>query len=910
MKNVFFNHWVKSGAAVALVPAILFSSCSQSGSSPSGTSAGSNGPGNSNPVAQTQDMNQTLRSKAVSGDLSLFTTEALVPGLKNELKKKGISPVRSGVDLNSSDSKKSLRRIRTSLRGNTEKQLSLDTGISQNQPLLIMTLPFGGPGDVNTIDASFVQGLKLDAQDQLKKIYDILDSNAADAADMIAQVNLQNASSDTQAKIKQAQSLPEPQRSQQLKSLISSTGLDKPDPKQNIDDSRMDVAKQYINASVLKILGSNSGAGKVAIEGAAIANAYVQLKSTITAFQSFRQQLQTTLGDFKTAGTKVHDAIGEVKQMLDADHNADDYKKTLSSVKDALSGSGGDAAVASAAQSIQGLKDAAQKLSDTTSALASSATLLLKAAKVLGVSQSVIDKGTAVVNAVNVGDKVLSAFAKGGVTGAIEAAAELGGLFQDDSQKEILDKLDDLAAGQQQIMVMQQETLKLQMATLQAVVDLSQMIDDNQQVLLATLSGIEGELQHVDASVQDILEKQYFGCDLFIYGRHSERPDERLLAMTKGSEKFLSDYNLITAKLGDSELKGEYQACYQGIRYLYQDESNLTNVLAIRLGKTQQDSSGDGLAQNTAQLQILKSMSAFMGTRYGIATETAFASGMHLPSSSLSMVSRKYSQVNDDSGGNTYLLSNNFLSTPDVIQETKILLSMAPVLSVLGRSGDWTQGGFANIPSDSDLKAVMKQSLRLVESDIAQESLISGEPILGFLYESLGRGELKSNDCKGQDALPMSCVMQKNPFLSQNFLNYFIQRKLIEAHKKRDPKFQEDFFGAPDAAVYDLMYTELSNADNPDTSILTNTFGADFVQNNIVVDGGMRKFNIGGMVLVPPTPDDYEKDAIVYRPFMTDLIKLERTLAEKVSKQDSTGLNPSDTQLLMDYELSNGSTIP
>jgi hypothetical protein len=53
----------------------------------------------------------------------------------------------------------------------------------------------------------------------------------------------------------------------------------------------------------------------------------------------------------------------------------------------------------------------------------------------------------------------------------------------------------------------------------------------------------------------------------------------------------------------------------------------------------------------------------------------------------------------------------------------------------------------------------------------------------------------------------------------------------------------------------------------------------------------------------------YDQDKIVYRPYMTDLISLQKKLAEKVSRTDSAGLSQSDTQLLIDEELSTGTKL-
>lgn len=488
----------------------------------------------------------------------------------------------------------------------------------------------------------------------------------------------------------------------------------------------------------------------------------------------------------------------------------------------------------------------------------------------------IIDKANKVAAVAKAATAAIQGFSQGGVVGAVSALAATnfggmsgafgGGQDNNGAQFALINmKLDKILDNQKIIMERQVETMKM-------IKDLAVMIDDYHQKEMALLAQLR-DLSLVNLEMQ----KSQLNKDI----RHCERLINYQLSSVWKDQDFRVDSNLgihnvdlVKTKflsnirnLGDIrrilEAGGvnSFSHCQDALTEAFGDELGSENpVLAIFA--TSEDNRLYEWQRDTYR-PLLSALGTFAQT-------TDFDPiPLHIPSANLDGLKIKSEIVNNafDSGkySSTIYSMDHLVSIQSLERYLTHLLILYPLFEV--DKGVWNKSleeiintYITSTNSEHQLNIrghyYLSNALKMVQSAIAQESLLAGEPILFNLYNSYSKEIFSSSPCSEE-----TCMIRNNKLLMKN-----LTMLALTQQQRQLPNFM---------GQYELAY----HSDN--LAALAKLFNHNIdparlkkVDDNIQLDA---KYNL-------PTPKELQEKQIIYSENMPRLLKMQTMVLEALEK--------------------------
>lgn len=513
-------------------------------------------------------------------------------------------------------------------------------------------------------------------------------------------------------------------------------------------------------------------------------------------------------------------------------------------------------------------------------------------------TQKIMDTANKVAAVANAAGIAIQGFAAGGPMGAVVAlgATNLGALgaaFGGGGDNSVVQfaainhKLNEIIENQKNMLKMQVETMKM-------MKDLAIMVDEYHQKEMMALAGLR-DLSLVQIEMSKIeLNRNIKTCERMINFQLSSvwRDSEFNFNSNFGinnvhliNAKFLSnirslkDIRRITTAGG----MDSFANCQEGIAEAFSEINTENPILAIfntdeqnQLYKWQRDT----------YLPLLNALTHFSGT-------ANFDSiPLHILSSNYTGLELKATMIDKvEKTGSVY--SSNYelehlLSVKSLERYLTRLLILYPLLEV---DKDIWKGSISEIVDNylenasyggnQNIRSFfyLKNALKMVQSALAQESILSGEPLLDILHKKYKKVIFSTQSCQdlnldqslmSGEELSIVCSLRKNKLLMKNLLNYSIYSQHNEMQ-------------------YKLAY------ETNDLLALSKLMNNHIEENRLKVVGGRIKLEISinnksdkkddvKYLLDLPTPTELAQRRIIYSENVSRLMKMQNLVIEALEK--------------------------
>jgi len=399
---------------------------------------------------------------------------------------------------------------------------------------------------------------------------------------------------------------------------------------------------------------------------------------------------------------------------------------------------------------------------------------------------------------VNVAAATFSGFASGGYAGAATALIGSSGLLGSGENQEmarISDQLNVMDQKLDEILKLQKEMIRLQLENMKMIRDLALMIDDYHQEEMRALSQLKDlALTNMELS-QSMLNKEIRECETLI----SFHLDNSRIGTRSQSISFIDASIMdMTHKMFYSNIKRKksFQQIIRSTNFnSFSDcQSGLSNAFG-RLNLSENPilatySSTSNVNFVEFARDIYQPLTKEIFELMGNLSDVVFP--LHLPILKMNNLDRKLKYLANPttySGESQEIYDlKNLISVQALTRYASSLLVLYPLLD-FDRSS-WEMGPEAvidqffsdlyEVEDSSDTSRVstraqylLKNALFLTQSAIAQEAILSGEPLLNIVWNK--RQEIFQNDescnLQGQKST-LSCAVRSNPLLLQNFIRY------------------------------------------------------------------------------------------------------------------------------------------
>jgi hypothetical protein len=865
-------------------------------------------------------------SKVTKGEISLFAAEALVPALKRKMKETGEPLTVSAVSEQSFDLFQFRRKIVKKQNRHLEQMLLGGQSLFEgHEDELNLTLPFQssvGNFSVTSLDRLVDLGtLKEESKRRLEAVFKIYDETAQLSAQSEALKRIREAHLDKE--IEEFGQLEGASKEGKIKALMSSKKLDQVSNSGNPDVDA--VVKKYITEAVFNFLMDHQKMKEAVTTGVIAAHTYEQLEKTAKAFAAFRNSVQTAWSDIKNAQNELRSGLHEINGRIPnyaistLVHFPDKRKEWLAAVEegrhllegkvDSENPNPHQAAVSEAYKKVQKSRDS---LAKSTHELADAGQLLVNAGR-LFLDAETVNKAQRVVDGVNKVSLIMDKLSSGGIVGVVSAVGiAMGGVgggvdAAGARHAELSGKLDAILKNQKIMIDLQIETIELQRKTLQTIVDIAQIIDNNHRMTMARLDDMGAQLDTLTELARTEALKDFYTCDIWIAGSAIQDELKRQDALEWGTFEPLQRFETIENMLSKPGGRDHFQTCVKGIETVFLNEDKGSVVLSYRANVATSHNSQIGV--DFVRLAPLKKL---FGEKYefGLESPSSRYRGLHLPAQFMSLVpfmdkvfvnQRGQAQA---AGGRGYLLDQAFLNPTIVLNQTKALLEILKLTSILGE-GNWTSTQPLKLGQSEQTRNIIKSAHYYVQSAIAQEVLASGEPVLSKLYDKFvdflkypqsasTLAEMKTGNCvSAADYERFGCLLTKNTILRRNFVQYFLHRRYSDTDVNRP-----DHLGAAGQANFRALLVEAQNFRNgiPSTSNLKILGGVSYSTSPT----GLA-LQVGEVELQLPTFEEYEADQVQYSIELKDLLALEKDLIQTRMKLEDIGLTEQERQILAEF---------
>lgn len=665
----------------------------------------------------------------------------------------------------------------------------------------------------------------------------------------------------------------------------------------NDNEQYVVVAGAVIAGAIYSGLKDNKGfqnfikeAQKVASDGITIYNKAKELHALVATLQTHINSTKKNVSDLKEGLQGLESDLtfvyGEAKAAKDKSSNIhskrmfDFLYKTVVNGEKAVGGSSIFSRPVRISENFTKTVNATESFTSNLSNILSTAE---KISGVLGVRLSkdtmkVIETANKVATVTKLTSTAIQAFATGGVSGAFAAlgAVGLGGLSPfgggaDYSAEfaQINRKLDQLLEGQKQIMDMQLETMKM-------VKDLAIMVDEYHQKEMRALAelrdyslvslelqrlALNKDLRHCERLINYQLssiwstEKAYsqnkfdiYSLDILkqhFYKRINSLNDIRNAVSSGGDNSFASCLDGVADAFG-SEISKEnpvlsiFMTTEEDQLYRWQRDvySPLLNYV-VSLNKTH-DFDTVPLHIPSANMKGLKYKDQFLRTVEKSAKP--FSENYELEDLiSASSLERHLTR---------YLVLYPILEEDKSIWESSLEEIVQKRLANSDRKENYNSRSFHNL----------RNALRMIQTAIAQETILAGEPFLLSLYENFHQDLLLKKNCDEENSFV--CTVKDNKLIMKNFLNL-----IASMNAKNQGK---DF-----SILYSKAY------ENKDIKTLAAIFHPQLAPERITVQDDLYKLDNKYSL---PTVEEFINESISYSENMNKLLKMQTLVLEALGQ--------------------------
>ncbi len=503
-----------------------------------------------------------------------------------------------------------------------------------------------------------------------------------------------------------------------------------------------------------------------------------------------------------------------------------------------------------------------------------------KMANLLGVRLSddtlkIMDKANKIATVAKAATIAIQGYAQGGVAGAVGALAAsnfggmgsaFGGGDNNAAQFALINlKLDRILDNQKKIMERQIETMKM-------IKDLAIMVDEYHQQEMAVLAQLR-DLNLVKLELQkSLLNKDIRQCERIInYQLASIWKDQNYRMDLKSGihnvemikTKFLSNIRNLSdvRRILNAGGMNSFAQCQDAFGDAFGNEMSSENPI---LGIFSSDENNELYKwQRDTYLPLVQSLVLFAKTT------DLDPVPLHIPSANFEGLRLKNEIITNASDSGSYE-SNNYsldhlLSVKSLERYLTRLLILYPLFEIDKQVWELSLEEIINTYIDNtnlnhklNIRGhyYLSNALKMVQTAIAQEAILSGEPLIMGFYQTSHKEILSENKCSGT-----ICAVKSNRLLMRNFLHYaLLQQERQHAHFHLNYKQAYDTNDLATLAKLfnvEMKATRLTKSDD-----------------SIILDG---KYQL-------PTPEELNKGQIIYSENMPRLLKMQTLILEALEK--------------------------
>lgn len=506
-----------------------------------------------------------------------------------------------------------------------------------------------------------------------------------------------------------------------------------------------------------------------------------------------------------------------------------------------------------------------------------------------------IDKAQKVAQVVSTVKNVVAGWALGGPMGALAAfggssgglAAAFGGGSDNNAAefKLINMKLDRILENQQKIMEVQIETMKM-------VKDLALLVDEYHQTQMQALSELR-DISLVNLEInKTLLNKDIRSCERMI--------NFQLSSVWKDIDFKMDSFH------GINDLKVINSRFYNNIKSL-NDIRRINNSVEVNGFEKCQNGIVEAFGGNSVSENPLRSLFSssenenllsfqretylpLLGLVYAVAETTEMNSiPLHIPSANLYGVLEKAAYIQnaktETDGSERFYDLENLVSTKGLERYLGQLLLLYPFLEL--DKGIWEQdiesivtNYLRNSNSDSNQNIrsyyFLSNALKLVQSALAQETILAGEPLLLKLHDNYFEKIVSSEKCEDViiENTVNACPLRQNKLLMKNLLIFKTSLRARHYHGDFAKEYKEAFETRKLDALAKLISLNLTGAQ-----IRTKIIDEEMFHFLVVKDEENKDIEIR-----LPQPEGVAEGALIYSENMDHLLQMQKAIIENLEK--------------------------
>lgn len=516
----------------------------------------------------------------------------------------------------------------------------------------------------------------------------------------------------------------------------------------------------------------------------------------------------------------------------------------------------------------------------------------------------VIDTAQKVSAAVNTAKMVMAGFATGGYLGAIGAFSSSPGMSMLGGGDPSAAKLDEISRKLDVVLENQKKMMQMQVETMNMIKELAIMVDAYHQREMLALAELR-DLSLVNLEISRSIQNQGIrACERMIkfqlsIGGYNESmssasddtPFYKINQVSATRELLLKSTNsrAALASLVSSSDEKAYSECHSALADAFSgtqaDESPVRGIFA--------SSENDNLLRFQRE--------SFAPLLHHLQTITRFNSldsiPLHLPASKLSDLAKKVPYL--ESAGNigtslqTHYRMTSLISSINLERYLGSLMILHPVFEF--DKLDWRNSltalvdtyltRFSNLQGQSRSIFYLKNSLKLVQTAIAQEALLAGEILLPSLHDDLADKILSKGNCEeSSTGLPriggvsILCSVRGNKLLMRNFLAY-----VLYYHQKTNPNVIKDYTSAYALRDLEKIAKILSvNLTSTDLKFESRNDEDVLVLELLSHRGEKQKIKV-------PKPEEVRIGELMYSENLHRLLVMQDMIVDEIQKVSSVG---------------------
>ncbi|MCM2351826.1 MAG: hypothetical protein NDI69_17560 [Bacteriovoracaceae bacterium] len=522
-----------------------------------------------------------------------------------------------------------------------------------------------------------------------------------------------------------------------------------------------------------------------------------------------------------------------------------------------------------------------------------------KMANLLGVKLSkdtleIMDKANKIATVAKAATIAIQGYSQGGVVGAVGALAAsnfsgmgsaFGGGDNNAAQFELINlKLDRILDNQKIIMERQIETMKM-------IKDLAIMVDEYHQQEMTVLAQLR-DLHLVELEFQkSLLNKDIRQCERIINYQLASiwKDQDYRMDSTSGihnvemiKTKFLSNIRNLSdvRRILNAGGMNSFAQCQDAFGDVFGNELGFENPI---IGIFSSDENNELYKwQRDTYLPLVQSLITFARTT------DMDPIPLHIPSANFEGLRLKNEIINNafDSGryeSNNYNL-DNLLSVKSLERYLTRLLILYPLFEI--DKNVWelpleeiinTYINNTNLNHKLNIRShyYLNNALKMIQTAIAQEAILAGEPLLMGFYQKSHKEILSENKCS-----ETICAVKSNRLLMRNFIHFTLLQQA-----RQQPNFSVHYKQAYE--INDLgTLAKLFNTEMKTTRLSK-------VDNSIVLDS---KYLL-------PTPEELNKGQIIYSENMPRLLKMQTLILDALEKVSPYERETSSDNILQIFSI-------